>query len=127
MITKRLVPIACLFLAVYVTANAKVPHAPAAAPGKLSGMVLDPNKLYVPGATITIKGRRVRRQLYSADDGSYSIELPPGAYIVRIAHPGFLRVRRQVQITSNEVANLDVIFRLNPRWFVKTWIVTKRG
>ncbi len=126
MIIKKLVPIACLLLALYVTLNAKVPQAPAA-PGKLSGMVLDPRKVYVPGATITIKGRRVTRQLYSAGDGSYSIELPPGMYMVRIAHPGFLQFRKRVQIKSNDVANLDVIFRLNPRLFGKTWIVTKRG
>ena len=126
MIIKKLVPIACLLLALYVTLNAKVPQA-SAAPGKLSGMVLDPRKVYVSGATITIKGRRVRRQLYSADDGSYSIELPPGMYMVRIAHPGFLQFRKRVQIKSNDVANLDVIFRLNPRLFGKTWIVTKRG
>jgi hypothetical protein len=126
MVIKKLVPIACLLLALYVAVHAKVPQAPAA-PGKLRGMVLDPQKIYVPGATITIKGRRVRRQLYSADDGSYSIELPPGMYIVRIAHPGFLPFRKRVQIKSNGVANLDVTFRLNPRLFGKTWIVTKRG
>ena len=126
MIIKKLVPIACLLLTLYVTLNAKVPQAPAA-PGKLTGMVLDPLKVYVPGATITIKGRRFRRELYSADDGSYSIDLPPGMYIVRIAHPGFLPFRKRVQIKSNDVANLDVIFRLNARLFGKTWIVTKRG
>src|SRR5438046_6013868 len=126
MIMKKLVPIACLLLALSVTLNAKVPQTPVA-PGKLSGMVLDPRKVYVSGATITIKGRRVRRQLYSADDGSYSIELPPGMYVVRIAHPGFLPFRKRVQIKSNDVANLAVIFRLNPRLFGKTRIVTKRG
>ena len=126
MIIKKLVAIACLLLTLYVTLNAKVPQAPAA-PGKLTGMVLDPAKLYVPGATIIIKGRRVRRELYSADDGSYSVELPPGTYIVRIAHPGFLPFRRRVQIKPNDVAKLDVIFRLNPRLFAKTWIVTRRG
>jgi hypothetical protein len=126
MITKKLVPIACLLLALYVTLDAKVPQAPAV-PGKLSGMVLDPLKVYVPGATIIIKGRRVTRQLFSAGDGSYSIEIPPGMYSVRIAHPGFLPFRKRVQIKSNDVANVDVILRLNPRLLGKTWIVTKRG
>jgi hypothetical protein len=67
MIMKKLVPIVCLLLALSVTLNAKVPQAPATQ-GKLTGMVLDPAKVYVPGATISVKGRRVRRQLYSADD-----------------------------------------------------------
>ena len=124
MIIKQLVPI-ILLLALCVTLNAKVPQAPAA-PGKLSGMVLDPRKVYVSGAAITVIGRRVKRQLYSADDGSYSIELPPGVYVVRIAHPGFIPFRKRVEIKSRAVANLDVIFRLNPRLFGKTWIATKR-
>src|SRR5688572_8540507 len=107
MIMKKLVPIACFLLALSVTLNAKVPQAPATQ-GKLTGMVLDPAKVYVPGATITVNGRRVRREFYSADDGSYSIELPSGIYIVRIAHVGFYPVRRRVRIRSNGVTTLEV-------------------
>jgi hypothetical protein len=125
MIMKKLVPIACLLLALSVTLNAKVPQAPAT-PGKLTGMVLDPAKVYVPGATVSVKGRRVRRQLYSADDGSYSIELPSGIYNVRIAHMGFYPVRRRVRVQSNGVTTLEVALRVRGP-FAKTWIVTRRG
>ena len=125
MITKKLVPIACLLLALSVTLNAKVPQSPATQ-GKLTGMVLDPAKVYVPGATVTVKGRRVRRELHSADDGSYSIELPSGIYIVRIAHVGFYPVRRRVRVQSNGVTTLAVALRVRGP-FAKTWLVTRRG
>ena len=125
MIIKKLIPIACLLLALSVTLNAKVPQA-LATPGKLTGMVLDPAKVYVPGATITVKGRQVKRVLYSADDKSYSIELPSGIYIVRIAHVGFYPVRRRVRVQSNGVTRLEVALRVRGP-FAKTWIVTRRG
>jgi hypothetical protein len=125
MIMKKLVPIACLLLALSVTSNAKVPQAPATQ-GKLTGVVLDPAKVCVPSATITVKGRRVRRELYSGDDGSYSIKLPSGIYIVRIAHVGFYPVRRRVRVQSNGVTTLEVALRVRGP-FAKTWIVTRRG
>jgi hypothetical protein len=125
MIMKKLVPIACLLLALSVTLNAKVPQAPPTQ-GKLTGIVLDPAKVYVRGATVTVKGRRVRRELYSADDGSYSIELPSGIYNVRIAHMGFYPVRRRVRVQSNGVTTLEVALRVRGP-FAKTWIVTRRG
>ena len=118
---------ACLLLAVCMALSASAQQLPnSAATGKLTGMVLDPAKVYVPGATITVKGRRVRRELYSADDGSYSIELPPGMYIVRIAHVGFYRVRRRVRVRSGGVTTLEVALRVRSP-FAKTWIVTRRG
>ncbi len=122
---KKLVPIACLLFALSVPLNAKVPQTPTT-PGKLTGMVLDPAKVYVPGATLTVKGRRVRRELYSTDDGSYSVELPPGRYIVRIAHVGFYPVRRRVRVQYNVMTTFEVALRVRGP-FAKTWIVTRRG
>ena len=122
---KKLVTIACLLLALSFTLNANVPQA-LPTHGRLTGMVLDPAKVYVPGATVTVKGRRVRRELYSADDGSYSIELPSGIYNVRIAHMGFYPVRRRVRVQSNGVTTLEVALRVRGP-FAKTWIVTRRG
>ena len=122
---KKLVSIACLLLALSLTLSAKVPQAPST-PGKLTGIVFDPAKVYIPGATITVKGRRVRRELYSADDGRYSIELPPGMYIVRIGHVGFYPVRRRVRVQSNGVTTLEVALTVRGP-FAKTWIVPRRG
>jgi Carboxypeptidase regulatory-like domain len=119
---KKIVPSACLLLALSVTLHAQVPQVPA----RLTGMVLDPAKDYVPGATITVRGRRVRRELYSANDGRYSIELPPGIYIVRIAQVGFYPVRRRVRVQSNGVTTLEVALRVRGP-FAKTWIVTRPG
>jgi len=128
MITKRYTITACLLFTLCLAVSAMIPQAPPdVVRGKLVGVVLDPAKDIVAGATITIRGPRFRREVWSANDGTYSIELPPGTYNVRIAHPGFLPFRKRVQIKSNDVSKLDVIFRLNPRLFGKTWIVTKRG
>jgi len=96
-------------------------------PGKLVGVVLDPLRAIIPGATITIRGRGFRREFWCSNEGTYSIDVPSGTYRIRIKHPGFLPFRRTIHIRSNNVTRVDVALHLNPRLFGKTWIVTKRG
>jgi hypothetical protein len=83
--------------------------------GKLAGMVSDPVGLIVPGARVVIKGKRLRKELWSENDGTYLVDLPPGTYSVRVTHPGFVPVRRRVQITRDAVAKLDVGFHIDPK------------
>src|SRR5262245_41075897 len=79
---------------------------------KLVGIVADPNCVYVPGANIIITGKRLKRELSSGDDGSYSVDLPPGTYLIR----GFVTVRKRVRITREAVTKLSVCFRLDNRY-----------
>jgi hypothetical protein len=78
-------------------------------------MVADPVCVYVPNATIIIKGKRLKRELSSANDGTYSIELPPGTYLILFQHAGFVSVRKRVSITRDAIMKLNVCFRIDPK------------
>jgi hypothetical protein len=106
-----------LALVLCLTVTAVAQQAPSGGNGKLSGMVADPMGAEVPGASILIKGQRLRRELSPKDDGTYSVDLPPGTYSIRFTHPGFLPVRKRVRITRDTITKLDVRFRLDPKNF----------
>ena len=60
--------------------------------GGLSGTVMDPQKLAVPGATVTAtnKGTGVARTAVTTADGSFMIpDLDPGRYTVTVELQGF--------------------------------------
>jgi hypothetical protein len=105
-----------LALVLCLTVNAVGQQAPLGGNGKLSGMVADPVGAEVPSASIFIKGKRLKRELSPKDDGTYSVDLPPGIYSVRFTHPGFLSVRKRVRVTRDAVTKLDVRFRLDPKY-----------
>ena len=104
-----------LALVLCLTMTGVAKQSPSGGNGKLSGMVSDPLGIEVPSARILIKGKRLRRELSPKDDGTYSVDLPPGTYSVRFTHPGFLPVRKRVRITRDAVTELHVRFRLDPK------------
>src|SRR5215471_6949705 len=60
--------------------------------GGLSGTVQDPQKLAVPGATVTVTNKvtGVARSVVTTADGSFNIpELAPGRYSVTVELQGF--------------------------------------
>ena len=112
MLTKSL----SLVLSMCLTATAVAQQAPSAGTGRLAGMVSDPRDVYVPNARIIIRGKQMNRDVWSGDDGTYSVELAPGTYRVRFEHFGFATVRKRVRITRDAVTKLDVTFRLDPKY-----------
>ena len=102
---------ACLLLTVCMALSASAQQTPnSAATGKLTGLIMDPLGGQIPGARITIEGRRFKRQLWSADDGTYSIDAPTGTYKVRVEYGGCDPSRlRGVVIKSNGVTTLNVV------------------
>src|SRR5215471_19245200 len=79
------------------------------APGKLSGFILSPDGAGVPGAQITITSKGVKREILSAGDGSYEINLPTGKYKVSVARQGFYSSKEGLSvIRSNVTTKLDV-------------------
>ena len=81
-----------------------------AATGKLRGKIMDYPGVYIPDARIIIEGKRFKRRLSSADDGTYSIDAPAGTYKVRVEYVGFHPSRvRGVVITSNGVTMLNIV------------------
>jgi hypothetical protein len=116
-----------LALVFCLTANAAAKQAPSGGNGKLAGMVSDPVGVYVPGARIVIEGKRLKRELWSGDDGTYSVDLPPGTYSVRFSHPGFVSVRKRVRIKRDAVAKQDVVFHIDPKNTVTVYEMRTAG
>ena len=78
--------------------------------GKLTGIVRDATNAGMSGATVaaTNQSTRDHRNTTTGADGSYSLSLPPGAYIVTITLPGFRRITRTLDITAGGSGQLDV-------------------
>lgn len=86
-------------------------------PGFLSGTVLDPDGLPVPGATIVVRentavGPSAGRTLTDLDGRYAFTDLPPGSYIVTADAPGF-RIGTAGAIVSRG-AGTQVDFQLEP-------------
>jgi hypothetical protein len=117
MLTKSL----SLLLFFCLAVNAVARQAPSDGAGKLAGMTSDPLNVYVPNAHIIIKGGRLKKEIWSGNDGTYSVDLPPGIYSVRVVHPGFLPVRKRVRVTRGTLTKLDVVFHLNTKGSVTVY------
>ena len=56
---------------------------------RLHGVVTDPDGALIPGATIVLTGSGPEVKVMSGSDGSYSVAVTPGTYVVAISMPGF--------------------------------------
>ena len=68
--------------------------------GSISGKVVDPDGLALPGATVTVKEQStgITRTATTASTGAYTVpNLDPGTYTVTVAMPGFSSVTRKDQ------------------------------
>ena len=82
--------VACSFLVVAAPALAQQQ-------GSISGKVLDPDGLALPGATVTVTEQNTgfNRMVVTAQTGAYSIApLTPGTYTLAVEMPGFGSVKR---------------------------------
>jgi uncharacterized membrane protein len=83
-----------------------------ASTGKLSGLVLDPGKARVPAAKVLVESKGFRREVVSANDGSYEVELPAGKYKVTVARDDFFpSCKEGVKIQPNITTKLDVTLK----------------
>src|SRR5512132_866727 len=76
--------------------------------GVISGTVLDPQRLPVANAKVTVTGRADRSTL-SESDGTFRLSLlPPGRYSVATEAPGFARqVQEGVEVVVGETVTLE--------------------
>src|SRR5437899_3659817 len=84
--------------------------------GRLSGVVHDATGAAVPGATVTITNvaTNATQTVTSSADGSYSVNVPPGAYTVTVSLRGFGRqTRKELEVDGGGGATAD--FALEPQ------------
>jgi hypothetical protein len=80
---------------------------PQSEPGKLVGMIVDPNGARIATAKILLTSRRLSRDVLVNEEGFFQIDLPQGRYRVTITANGFRTARRNVFIKSNAVTSLN--------------------
>ena len=81
---------------------------PQSEPGKLVGMIVDPNGARIATAKILITSRRLSQEVRVNEEGFFQIDLPQGRYRVTITANGFRTARRTVFVKSNAVIALNV-------------------
>ena len=106
-----------LISAISVTATrplAQSGQIPSAEPGKLTGMVVDPNEARINGAMIVIEKKGFRRELVADEEGFFQVSVPAGMYVVTAKSYGFQPVsRRRVYVKANSVRAIN--FKLFPK------------
>lgn len=79
----------------------------------LTGTVQDTNNSVIVGATVIVEGRVVKNPISTttAEDGTYSIQLPVGIYRISVNKAGFCRARRaDFRLrTSNTTINFTLV------------------
>jgi iron complex outermembrane receptor protein len=85
---------------------------------ELSGIVLDPSRNRIAGASITLINSMtgVSRRVMSDKSGQYRFQdLPAGTYRLKVTYPGFAPYSKDVALDTNELRNLEVTLRLATR------------
>src|SRR5688572_31656691 len=77
--------------------------------GSLQGQVVDPQKLAVPGATVTVTGPQGARTFVTDGEGRWVAPfLTPGRYTVRVELQGFKAAEQlNVQVTLGQRREVD--------------------
>ena len=96
--------------------------------GELNGVVLDPSRAAVAGATVTatLEGRSTGIAAISSADGKFSLALSAGVYQVSVAADGFREEQRPVRVGQETgAAPLEFVLQLGEFRHVVT--VTERA
>ena len=79
--------------------------------GSISGRVVDPGGLALPGATVTVTEQNTgfTRTVVTAETGAYPIpNLEPGTYTVTVEMPGFAALKQtDVAVTAGSAITLE--------------------
>jgi iron complex outermembrane receptor protein len=78
--------------------------------GKITGVVRDATGAAIPAVTITATNRATNatQTATTADDGSYSLSVAPGAYTVTASLPGFRKITQVVEVAAGASNQLDL-------------------
>ena len=76
---------------------------------RLEGRVFDPDRAAIGGATISVEAGNVKRTAVTAEDGSFSLSLPPADYTLTVEAPGFQTTAKLVRLISGAHESLEII------------------
>jgi hypothetical protein len=96
-------------IAVLVSALAPAGLAAQEAKGTLTGFVADVRSgEFVRHAGVEVVG--AGKTVYTGVEGDYTVELPPGTYVVRFFFDGFIEKKEEfVTITAGETTQIDAV------------------
>jgi iron complex outermembrane receptor protein len=114
---RRLVRIAlCAVLTLPIVATVAPAHLYAQSNATLTGTVLDPRGVALPGAAVVVRneGTDAEQKLTSDGQGRYSFaNLPAGSYTIQVDAPGFNTSKRTgVQLTSGQPTDVPITLDL---------------
>jgi outer membrane receptor protein involved in Fe transport len=78
--------------------------------GTLSGRIIDPQRLAIPGVTVTIAGPQGSRSVVTDGEGRFSVPfLTPGQYILRAELQGFRTIeQRNINVSLGQTVDLNL-------------------
>jgi hypothetical protein len=104
---------ASAWLAVAAFSIFSITHAQAQGVGTIKGTVTDPSAAVVPNAAVHITGAGQTRDEKTDGQGQYTVSLPPGTYVVRIAAPGFVTITQpNVAVTAGQASPVDIALQI---------------
>src|SRR5215471_12578940 len=98
--------------------------------GAISGVVMDPSRAVIPGATVTLTNERTgdSRQLITNEQGRFIFSaVQPDSYTIKIELPGFQTLeQKNVVLSANENLTLGELV-LRPGTVSETLTITASG
>jgi hypothetical protein len=79
--------------------------------GKIQGVLLDVNDARITGARILIENASLKRELRSASEGDFQIQLPAGSYQIKVQANGFRKFELspfKVKANVAEMINIHI-------------------
>jgi hypothetical protein len=95
--------------------------------GGIRGVVVDQAVRPIKGATVTVSGNGVAKDLTTDAGGTFSVSgLPAGTYLVKSSHPLYDSAQQSVEVKAG-IKNPPVVkVQLNQKVFAKPYLVTKK-
>ena len=105
--THRLRSIACVLA--FVVLPLLDHFASAQTPSRITGTIRDVTGSVMPGVTVvaTDPATKSAHNAVTADDGTFTLTLPPGTYTITATMPGFRRAVQTVEITADAPKAVD--------------------
>ncbi|HEV3087572.1 MAG TPA: TonB-dependent receptor [Candidatus Elarobacter sp.] len=85
-----------------------IAQASAATTVAITGRVVDSRGAPLSGASVLVEGGGQTYRATSANDGSFSVNLPPGVYTITVNHGGFQTQQNDLAVVAGQPASIGV-------------------